>query len=324
MTKYNRLHISNCIRGRFGILSEYIISIRNVTKEFGSVKALDNLSLDMEPSILGLIGPNGAGKTTLIRVLLGLIKPNTGSAKIFDSDTSSDSRDFLRHIGVLHENPYFPPMMTPRQYLTDVGFLYPQRVPADELLSMVGLSEAADRKTRNLSAGMKRRLGLAQALVGKPKLVLLDEPTSNLDIAGRDQVLRLIVEIHQQETVSFLITSHILSELERVCHQIAVIVNGKIVEQGSLDELVERHTQCRFRVMSSDSLKLEKILKDEQGIIDVFVDGSKSVIIEVTPDYTENLESHLEELVNGSDIKFYGVENTGTLEDMFRRLIGHE
>jgi ABC-type multidrug transport system ATPase subunit len=295
-----------------------------VTKNFGNVKALDSLSLDMKPCILGLIGPNGAGKTTLIRVLLGLIKPNSGSAHIFNSDSSSNSRDFLGSIGVLHENPYFPPLMTPKQYLTDVGFLYNQRVPADELLATVGLSDAANRKIRNLSAGMKRRLGLAQALVGKPKLVLLDEPTSNLDITGRDQVLRLIVEIHQENKVSFLITSHILSELERACHQIAVIVNGKIVEQGSLDELVEKHTQNRFRVMSSDSLKLEKILKEEQGIIDVFVDGSKSVIIEVSPDYVGNIESHLEKLVKGSDVKFFGVENTGTLEDMFRRLIGHE
>jgi len=305
-------------------VKDYVISVSDVSKSFGSVKALDGLSLDMEPGILGLIGPNGAGKTTLIRVLLGLIKPDTGSAHIFDNNTSSESRDFLQHIGVLHEDPYFPPLMTPRQYLTDVGFLYPQRIPADELLTMVGLSDAADRKIKNLSAGMKRRLGLAQALVGKPKLVLLDEPTSNLDVTGRDQVLRLIAEIYQEENVSFLITSHILSELERACHQIAVVVEGKIVEKGSIDELVEKHTQLRFRVMSSDSFKLEKILKEEQGIIDVLVDGTKSVIIEVSPDYVEDIESHLEELVKGTDIKFYGVENTGTLEDMFRRLISHE
>ncbi len=305
-------------------MNSYIISVNDITKSFGHVKALDGLSLDMEPGILGLIGPNGAGKTTLLRVLLGLIKPDSGSAKIFDSNTSSDSKDFLGRIGVLHEDPYFPPLMTPKQYLTDVGFLYHQRIPADELLAMVGLLDAADRKIRNLSAGMKRRLGLAQALVGKPELVLLDEPTSNLDIVGRDQVLRLIAEIHQEKKVSFLITSHILSELEKTCHQIAVVVKGKIIEKGSMEELVEKHTQCRFRVMSSDSFKLEKILKKEKGIIDVLVDGAKSVIIEVAPDYEENLESRLEALTNGSDIKFYGVENTGTLEDMFRRLIGHE
>ncbi len=304
-------------------MNDYVISINDVNKSFGPVKALDGLSLDMDSGILGLIGPNGAGKTTLLRVLLGLIKPDSGSAHIFSSDTSNKAKDFLGRVGVLHENPYFPQLMTPRQYLTDVGFLYPQRVSADELLAMVGLSDAGDRKIRNLSAGMKRRLGLAQALVGKPKLVLLDEPTSNLDITGRDQVLRLIVEIHQEGNVSFLITSHILSELERACHEIAVIVHGKIVEKGSVLELVERHTQCRFRVMSSDSLKLEKILKEEQGILEVFVDGSKSVIIEVLPDYVENMETHLEELVNGSDVKFFGVENTGTLEDMFRRLVSH-
>jgi len=305
-------------------LNSFVISINDITKSFGNVKALDGLSLDMEPGILGLIGPNGAGKTTLLRVLLGLIRVDSGSAKIFGSNTSSGSKDFLGRIGVLHENPYFPPLMTPHQYLTDVGFLYPQRIRTDEMLEKVGLSEAADRKIRNLSAGMKRRLGLAQALIGRPELVLLDEPTSNLDIVGRDQVLRLIAEIHQEEQVSFLITSHILSEMEKACHQIAVIVKGKIVEKGSVDELVEKHTQCRFRVMSSDSFKLEKILKAEDCITDVVVDGSKSVIIEVVPDCVENLESRLEALASDAGIKFYGYENTGTLEDMFRRLIGHE
>lgn len=305
-------------------MNSFVISINDITKSFGNVKALDGLSLDMEPGILGLIGPNGAGKTTLLRVLLGLIRVDSGSAKIFGSNTSSGSKDFLGRIGVLHENPYFPPLMTPHQYLTDVGFLYPQRIRTDEMLEKVGLSEAADRKIRNLSAGMKRRLGLAQALIGRPELVLLDEPTSNLDIVGRDQVLRLIAEIHQEEQVSFLITSHILSEMEKACHQIAVIVKGKIVEKGSVDELVEKHTQCRFRVMSSDSFKLEKILKAEDCITDVVVDGSKSVIIEVVPDCVENLESRLEALASDAGIKFYGYENTGTLEDMFRRLIGHE
>jgi ABC-2 type transport system ATP-binding protein len=305
-------------------LNSLVISVNDVGKTFGHVKALDGLSLDMEPGILGLIGPNGAGKTTLLRVLLGLIKVDSGSAKIFGSNTSSGSKDFLRRLGVLHENPYFPPLMTPYQYLTDVGFLYPQRIRTDEMLEKVGLSEAADRKIRNLSAGMKRRLGLAQALIGKPELVLLDEPTSNLDIVGRDQVLRLIAEIHQEEKVSFLITSHILSEMEKACHQIAVIVKGKIVEKGSVDDLVESHTQCRFRVLSSDSFKLEKILKAEDCITDVAVDGSKSVIIEVVPDCVENLESRLESLASDAGIKLYGYENTGTLEDMFRRLIGHE
>ncbi len=303
---------------------DHVVSVSNVTKSFGNVKALDDLSFDMDSGILGLIGPNGAGKTTLMRVLLGLIRPDTGCTYLFGSNTSHHSRDFLRHIGVLHENPYFPFLMTPREYLGSIGPLYPLRSSADKVLEQVGLSDARDRKIKNLSAGMKRRLGLAQALIGRPKLVLLDEPTSNLDIRGRDQILRLIAEIHQEENVSFLITSHILSELERVCHQIAVLIDGKIVERGSIDELVEKHTQYRFRVMSSDSFKLEKILKGTQGIDSVIVDGSKSVIVEVAPKYVVNIESYLNNLVKDSDIKIYAMEKTGTLEDVFRRLINRE
>jgi ABC-type multidrug transport system ATPase subunit len=305
-------------------MSDNIVSVRNLTKSFGHVKALDNLSLDIEPSIFGLIGSNGAGKTTLLRILLGLIRPDSGSASVFNSDTSNNSLNYLKHIGVLHENPYYPSLMTPRQYLTDVGFLYPQRVSAENLLEMVQLSEAADREIRHLSAGMKRRLGLAQALVGRPKLVLLDEPTSNLDLTGRDLILRLIVELHQEKKVSFIITSHILSELERACQQIAVIVKGKIVEKDDIDDLVEKHTRYRFRVISSDSLKLEKLLKEASGITNVFADGSKSVIIEVIPDYVTNLEHRLKQLISGTDIQFYAVENTGTLEDVLRRLIRND
>ncbi|RDE12096.1 MAG: ABC transporter ATP-binding protein [Candidatus Thorarchaeota archaeon] len=302
-------------------MSDYAVSINNVTKSFGSVRALDDLSLNIDSCIFGLIGPNGAGKTTLLRILLGLIRPDNGTANILGHSILDRPEDYLEHVGVLHENPYYPPLMTARQYLTDVGLLYPDQIPVDEVLALVGLSEAADRKIRYLSAGMYRRLGLAQALVGRPRLILLDEPTSNLDITGRDLVMRLIVGIHNEEKVSFLITSHILSELERACHQVAIIVRGKIVEKGAIAELVERHTQCRFRAISSDSWKLEKLLKGEEGIVSVLVEGSKSLIIEVSSDYVRDMESRLEKAANRGGIQFYGIEATGTLEDVFRRLV---
>ncbi|MBY8997822.1 MAG: ABC transporter ATP-binding protein [Candidatus Thorarchaeota archaeon] len=300
-----------------------IISISGITKTFGEIKALDEFSLEMEPGIFGLIGPNGAGKTTLLRILLGLARQDKGTAEILENETSGDPLRYLKQIGVLHENPYFPPSMTPRQYLDDIGSLYPTSVPAEDLLSMVKLLDAADRKIGHLSAGMHRRLGIAQALVGKPKLIFLDEPTSNLDVSGRDLVVKLIVKMYQKDDVSFFITSHILSELERACHNVAFINAGKMVERGSIQELVQKHTQKRFRVITSDSWTLEEILSETEGIVDVFVDSSTSIIVEVTSDLLTGIESQLKELVKGTDVKIYGIETTGTLEDVYRKVITH-
>lgn len=304
-------------------LKNHIISISEITKTFGEIKALDEFSLEMEHGIFGLIGPNGAGKTTLLRILLGLARPDKGSAMILGNETSDDPLRYLKQIGVLHENPYFPPSMTPRQYLNDIGSLYPTCVPAEDLLSMVKLLDAADRKIGHLSAGMYRRLGIAQALVGRPKLVFLDEPTSNLDVSGRDLVVKLIVKMHQKDNVSFFITSHILSELERACHNVAFINAGKIIERGTIPELIQKHTQKRFRVITSDSWTLEEILCQTEGVVDVFVDSSTSIIMEVTSELILGLESKLEELVSGTDVKIYGVETTGSLEDVYRKVITH-
>ncbi|MHA1929186.1 MAG: ABC transporter ATP-binding protein [Candidatus Thorarchaeota archaeon] len=300
------------------------ISIQKMTKTFRDVIALNELTLDVEQGIFGLIGPNGAGKTTLLRILLGLIKPDSGSAQIFENDIINRPLGYLHEIGVLHENPYFPPLMTPRQYLKQVGLLYSERVPVRDLLSMVGLIKTADRQIRHLSAGMYRRLGLAQALVGRPKLVFLDEPTSNLDVSGRDLVIKLIVRIYKEENVSFFITSHILSELERACHKVAFINAGRIIEEGNIEELVRKHTRYRYRIISSDSWKLEQILREEKGIVDILVDSSTSVIIEVTPGYLNDIEARLEGLADNIGIKIYVVETTGSLEDVFRKVISHE
>ncbi|MBD3158373.1 MAG: ATP-binding cassette domain-containing protein, partial [Candidatus Lokiarchaeota archaeon] len=131
--------------------NDYVISVTEITKTFGDLKALDSFSLDIEPGIFGLIGPNGAGKTTLLRILLGLAKPDRGSAEILGNDVSDDSLNYLPYVGVLHEHPYFSPSMTPRQYLEDIGALYSTSVPAEDLLSMVKLLDAADRKIGHLS-----------------------------------------------------------------------------------------------------------------------------------------------------------------------------
>ncbi len=181
------------------------VSMTNITKRFGRVKALDDFTINVESGIFGLVGPNGAGKTTILRVLLGLIKPDKGSAQVLGMDVANGPERFLGQVGVLHENPYYPPSLTPTEYLDTIASLYRKSRSAEELLSLVELSNAADRKIKNLSAGMYRRLGIAQALVGRPSLVFLDEPTSNLDVRGRDLIVQLIIniEIYLKNTDSY-------------------------------------------------------------------------------------------------------------------------
>jgi ABC-2 type transport system ATP-binding protein len=302
--------------------SDNIISVSNVTKSFssGRVRALDNLSLDVQPGIFGLIGPNGAGKTTLLRILLGLARPDSGHATVLQYSTKHQLVDIRKRIGVLHEHPYYYPSMTAIRYLERVGNMYSDCKTPTELLTLVGLSEAAERKIGEFSAGMHQRLGLAQALVGRPQLVFLDEPTSNLDVDGRDIVISLLVDLYEDEGVSFFLSSHILSELERACHNVAFISSGKLIDTGPVSELVKKHTENRFKVVTSDSKKLSGVLMDLDGIIDVLVAGASTLIIEVTSNFASGLNSKLRGIADDADVEVFEISVTGTLEDVYRKV----
>ncbi len=182
-----------------------IISVSNVVKRFGSLYALDGVNIEVGHGVFGLVGPNGAGKTTLLRVLLGLIRANSGDVKVFGYDCYKNSLQIRRNVGVLHERPSYPQSLTTLEYLNIVLDIYDGDKTPEELLELVGLPNAQSRQIGNLSAGMHQRLGIAQALAGNPKLVFLDEPTSNLDVAGRDEIIQLIINLHRQLKVDFFI-----------------------------------------------------------------------------------------------------------------------
>ncbi|MGY5881956.1 MAG: hypothetical protein RTV31_17045, partial [Candidatus Thorarchaeota archaeon] len=164
---------------------------------------------------------------------------------------------------------------------------------------------------------------IAQALVGRPSLVFLDEPTSNLDVRGRDLIVQLIIKTHQEEDVSFFLTSHILSELERACHEIGFINEGRLIEKGHMKELVEKLTQNRFRIISSDSTKLKELLETETEILNFLIEGSATLIIEVSTSFANNIDTRLKELTVESGITVYEIRRTGTLEDAFRKVMGY-
>ncbi|MGY5852383.1 MAG: ABC transporter ATP-binding protein [Candidatus Thorarchaeota archaeon] len=300
---------------------ESIISITNMHKYYPRVLALDGLTLDIKPGVFGLIGPNGSGKSTLIHVLLGLIRSDAGKGTIFGLDIKKDSLKIRRRVGVLHEKPAFPKKMEVLEYLSKVSKLYKKNMSAENALSMVELFYAKDKQIDALSAGMHQRLGIAQALIGNPELVILDEPTSNLDISGRDMIINLIVKLHNEHGMSFLVSSHILSELERACHQVAFIRGGKIVEQGSVLDLIERLTSHVCRIVVSDAKALSPMLADITGLYDPRITGASSITFVIDDVPLENVKSEIEQKATELGVRIYSLEQGGTLEDVYRGLM---
>ena len=221
------------------------IEVAGLIRAFGSNVALDRIDLRVpDGAIYGFLGPNGAGKTTTIRILTGLITPSSGTARIFGEDVVRSSAATRALVGFLPDVPAFYPWMTAAEFLHFAGQLFglddatlAERVPT--MLDMAGL---AGVKTRvgGFSRGMKQRLGIAQALINAPRLLLLDEPTSALDPMGRKEVLDLIASLRGRATVFF--SSHILADVERVCDEVAILNRGRVVAQAGVDQLKARHS----------------------------------------------------------------------------------
>jgi ABC-2 type transport system ATP-binding protein len=230
-----------------------MIRIENLVKHYGTVHAIDGLSLNVEPGVVyGFLGPNGAGKTTTMRILTGLARSDEGRAWILDKEIGQSGIDVRNLIGVLPEEPVFYPWMTAREYLRDfVARLYRMdpataRKRADELLNTVGLKEARNRRIGGFSRGMRQRLGLAQALIHNPPVLLLDEPVSALDPAGRKEVLELIESLRGKTTI--LLSTHILADVERVCDVVGIINKGRLIVQEQREELLRQYTTPIFEI----------------------------------------------------------------------------
>jgi ABC-2 type transport system ATP-binding protein len=214
------------------------LEVRGLAKRYGAVEALAGVDLEVnEGELVGLLGPNGAGKSTLVKIACGLVRPSRGTAEI--CGLRAGSLEARRRIGYLAELFRFPGW-----YSADELLELHQRLSGShggssertELLELVGLIEARDRRVEEMSKGMQQRLGVAQALVGSPPLLLLDEPTSALDPVGRRTVRELLEELRRRGT-SVLLNSHLLSEIELVCDRVAIMLHGRLVTEGSPAEL---------------------------------------------------------------------------------------
>ena len=214
------------------------LTARGLEKRYGSTVALGGVDLEVgEGELVGLLGPNGAGKSTLVKIACGLVRPTRGGAEVCGA--RAGSRDAKRRLGYLAELFRFPGWYSADELLELHQRLAGSAGGAEEraeLLELVGLSEARDRRVEQMSKGMQQRLGLAQALVGSPPLLLLDEPTSALDPVGRRTVRVLLEELRRRGT-SVLLNSHLLSEVELVCDRVVILLRGKVVTEGSPSEL---------------------------------------------------------------------------------------
>jgi ABC-2 type transport system ATP-binding protein len=226
-----------------------LFQLDGVTKTYGAVTALDDLSVTVPSGAIGLLGPNGSGKTTMIRTLLGLIPVDAGSGQVLGMDFLHRQLNIRREVGFAPENECLFPAVEGVQFVAYAGDLVGMRSKdamqrAHEVLDYVGLGEARYRKVESYSTGMKQRLKLASAIVHDPKLLILDEPTNGMDPDGREEVLQLCRDLARNKGMSLLFSSHLLPDVEAVCDYIIVLGNGKLLAQGNIQQLKQVHNQC--------------------------------------------------------------------------------
>jgi ABC-2 type transport system ATP-binding protein len=226
-----------------------LFQLDSVTKTYGAVTALNNLSVTVPPGAVGLLGPNGSGKTTLIRTLLGLITIDRGAGQVLGKDFRGRQLDIRREVGFAPEDECLFPRTVGVEFVAYAGELVGmgprdalQR--AHEVLDYVGLGEARYRKVETYSTGMKQRLKLASAIVHDPKLLILDEPTNGMDPAGREEVLELATDLARNKGMSLLFSSHLLPDVEAVCDHVVVLGAGRLLAEGKIRDLKQLHDRC--------------------------------------------------------------------------------
>ncbi|WP_198469976.1 ABC transporter ATP-binding protein [Acetomicrobium sp. S15 = DSM 107314] len=267
---------------------EWVVEASELTKLYDGFKAVDGVSFCIaKGEIFGLLGPNGAGKTTTILMLLGLTEPTSGTARVYGYNSTTEPLQVKRVTGYLPENVGFYEELTAAENLLYIARLNgikgeEAERKIEEALEVVGLSHVKDQATGTFSKGMRQRLGLASVLIKDPKLVILDEPTTGIDPEGTEQVLRLIMKMAHEMGVTVMVSSHLLYQMQRICDRVGIMFKGKMVAQGSIDEIGAQVLGERQGVMklTCDNLEpsLMERLKSKEGVFDVSASGMAVVV----------------------------------------------
>ena len=255
------------------------VQTRGLSKVYDGVPAVDGIDLEVpRHSVFGFLGPNGAGKTTTMKMLLGLIRPTSGSGSVFGLDIETDSPRVRGRVGYLPQEPRFYPRMTARETLRfAAGFFFSGPAAAidsriEEMLELVGLTGKADRPIKTLSGGETQRLGIAQAQIHRPDLLILDEPAAALDPLGRRDVLAILEQFRETSTVFY--STHILDDVQRVSDIVCILKDGRLVSQGPLDQVLAGGSESVFvAVVEGDVERARASLLEQSWVTHVGVDG---------------------------------------------------
>ncbi|PFK30377.1 bacitracin ABC transporter ATP-binding protein [Bacillus cereus] len=298
------------------IMGTYIVETEDLTKTYGAVNSVNQLQMQVgKGEIYGFLGPNGAGKTTTIRMLLGLIKPTTGNIKVFNRDLKTNRIDILREVGSLVESPSYYGHLTGHENLEVIRqMLQVPKKNIDEVLHIVRLEKQKDKLVKQYSLGMKQRLGIAMALLGNPKLLILDEPTNGLDPAGIQEIRELIKQLPKQYDMTVVISSHLLNEMDQIATQVGIINSGQLIFQDKI-EVLRKKSQASMKIRVNDVVKAHQILEQHQ--IHLGLEGDCLV----TYQQEDHLISHINHLLVQQDISVYRIEEEKhTLEEIFLSL----
>jgi ABC-2 type transport system ATP-binding protein len=307
-----------------------VIRTHGLSKAYKGLRALESLDLEVPGnSIFGFLGPNGAGKTTTIKLLLGLIHPTGGSAEVFGHDIVGDTIDVRRRIGYLAQEPRYYEHMTARQTLRFTARCFysgPKSVienRVEQTLDLVGLADKADRPIKGFSSGERQRLGIGQAQVNEPDLLILDEPASSLDPMGRRDVLAIMERLRERATVFY--STHILDDVQRVSDTVAILNRGQLVAMAPIEELLAGSDGTVYTIdLKGDGSEAERRVADQQWVSDVQVTHQNDCahwLVRVADDAAA--ESQLLRLILADEhvvVTAFG-RRTYDLEDVFMNLV---
>jgi ABC-2 type transport system ATP-binding protein len=302
---------------------ELCLELEHVSKKYGEVQAVDNLSLKVfKNDIYGFLGPNGGGKSTSIRMILSLVSPDSGKIRLFGKDLSTDRYTTLSRVGSLVEKPDFYIYLSARKNLEILGQLSNVKnldKKIDEVLEFVKLSDRQNSKVKTFSQGMRQRLGIAQSILHDPELVILDEPGNGLDPQGQKEMRNLIQKLNSERGITFVISSHILAEIEQIANRMIIINKGKKLVEGEVSELLNgAGILVNFEV--SDPEKALLIARKFEKIHDARISEEHKLECRIPRESIPEILPEFEK----SQIKVFSVVPARTLEDYFISQIGNE
>lgn len=301
-------------------MTNIVLDVANVTKRYGTRIAVDNVSFQIfEGEIFGLIGPNGAGKTTIIKMITGLATPTRGNVFICNNNIEKDFEKAIANVGGIIENPELYTYMSGMDNLKYFASLYPnismERIK--EVVTLVGMEDRIYDKVRTYSLGMKQRVGIAQALLHNPKLLILDEPTNGLDPNGIKDMREFLKRLASKEKISILISSHILAEMEQLCDTVGIIDGGRIVEVKTVEQLKKGADMAQKLCIKVDYPNFAGKLVMIKYKVPVYLAGN-TIIFEMNEKYVPEITTTL--IKEG--ISIFGISTiTKSLEEVFTEII---